>query len=277
MTDIFDENSLVHIKDEGVIGRIVLNRPLRKNALTEAMWNAIPHAVQALNDNDKVRVIIFGSSSDTAFAAGADLSELQEIAKDPDRCESNRLALRSAQRSLARSRKPVIAEIPGPCMGGGCGLAIHCDFRIASTAAKFGVTPAKLGIIYPLNDTKELMDLVGVSNTKKLLFTAKHITAEQALAMGLIDELVEPSDLKSATRGFAEQIASVSQYSVQGMKWTIQKILDGQADDDETTADMFCRAHSAEDAREGMQAFLEKRAPGFCWTPSSEDRLFRED
>ncbi|WP_262694945.1 enoyl-CoA hydratase/isomerase family protein [Kordiimonas aquimaris] len=271
MPDIFDANAHVYIKTEGKLGRIVLNRLARKNALTQAMWNAIPDAVSVLNDMPDVSVIILCSSSDSAFAAGADLKELQEISKDPARCESNRVALRDAQRALARSPKPVIAEIAGPCMGGGCGLAIHCDFRIASTNAKFGVTPAKLGIIYPLNDTKELMDLVGVSNTKKLLFTAQHINGAQALEIGLIDQLVSPEMLHDVTEAFAAQMTAVSQYSIRGMKWTIQQILDGQIDDDDETAAMFCAAHEGEDAIEGMNAFLEKRKPNFRWTHPAKD------
>lgn len=261
----------MHVVAEGGIGRIVLHRPDKKNALTQAMWCAIPHAVAALNADKSVRVIILCSSTPDAFAAGVDLTELVPLLSERKHNENNRVALRLAQQALARSGKPVIAQISGPCIGGGCGLAIHCDFRIAAEGATFGITPAKIGIIYPLNDTKELIDLVGVSNAKNLLFTARHINAATALEMGLIDQLVQPENLAKATTSFANEIASVSQYSLFGMKQFIQRVLDGQVDDDPETAEIFCAAHEGEDAVEGMRAFLEKRKPVFTWSQPTGD------
>lgn len=268
MTDLHSSKSPVFIETRDRIGRLVLNRPEKRNAMSEAMWRLIPEAVAALETDRAVRVIIVASASEKAFSAGADISELEAIAADPSRQESNRLAIRNAQRTLARAIKPTIAEIRGACMGGGCGLAIHCDIRFAAHTARFGITPVKLGLVYPLNDTAQLMQLVGPAKAKSMLFTGRVVSAEEALTIGLVDELYAAEDLTEKTRSFAQQIAQVSQYSVRGIKETIRRIQDGQLDDDEETAAMFRDAHTGEDAAEGVRAFLEKRVPRFRWNGS---------
>lgn len=266
MTDLTSPDSPIYVSVEGGIGHLVLNRPDKRNAMNEAMWSAMPAAVALLDADPAVRVIIVRSSSEKAFSAGADIAELEAIAGDPSRQESNRQAIRAAQRALARADKPTIAEIRGACMGGGCGIAIHCDMRFAANTARFGITPARLGLIYPLNDTKQLMDLVGPAKAKSMLFTGRVVGAEEALQIGLVDELHEADDLSAKTAAFADQIAAASQFSVRGIKATIRRILDGQYDDDAETAAMFRAAHEGVDAAEGVRAFLEKRSPVFRWT-----------
>ncbi len=271
MSNLFDSQAPVFVAVEGAIGRVVLNRPEKKNAMSMVMWQRVAKAVAALDATPEVRVIVLCSSKEGSFSAGADLGELVQIAKDPTMREENRLAIRSAQRALARAAKPTIAEISGPCIGGGCGLAIHCDFRFASEGAKFGITPAKIGLIYPLNDTKQLMDLVGVRHAKSLLFTARHIDLEEALSMGLIDRSVPLDALKGEVLAFASHMASLSQYSLTGIKETMLRILDGQVDDDDVSATEFLDAHEGDDAKEGIGAFLEKRGAQFGWTYSGKD------
>ncbi|WP_417458679.1 enoyl-CoA hydratase/isomerase family protein [Kordiimonas sp.] len=265
MNDYSDKTKSIYVEVEGSIGSLVLNRARKRNAMSEAMWSSLPKAMEVLDHDTRVRVIIVRSSSPEAFSAGADIAELEVIAKDPARQESNRIAIREAQRVLARTKKPTIAQISGSCMGGGCGLAIHCDMRFAAHGARFGITPAKLGLIYPLNDTKQLMDLIGPAKAKSMLFTGRVLDAEEALSIGLIDELYDAGELEQKTLSFAQQIASVSQYSVRNIKTIIRRILDGQVDDDDATAEMFRAAHEGVDAAEGVRAFLEKRPPGFTW------------
>ncbi|WP_417450554.1 enoyl-CoA hydratase/isomerase family protein [Kordiimonas sp.] len=265
MTDFEDTSRAIYIEAGGPVGSVVLNRPAKRNAMSEAMWRDLPQAVQALDNDGAVRVIVVRSSSDAAFCAGADIAELEAIARDKKRQESNRVAIREAQRSLARAKKPTIARITGACMGGGCGIALHCDMRIAAHGARFGITPAKLGLVYPLNDTKQLMDLVGPSKAKSMLFTGRVLDVEEALAIGLIDELCAPEELDIKVSALSHQIAAVSQYSVRGIKILVQNVLDGQCDDDDATAEMFRAAHEGQDAVEGVRAFLEKRPADFRW------------
>ncbi|MCK0068600.1 enoyl-CoA hydratase/isomerase family protein [Kordiimonas laminariae] len=264
--DFSDKSGVIYTDEKDGIGYLVLNRPEKRNAMLQAMWEAIPNAVVELDANPNVRVIIVTGSSDKAFCAGADLEELEGIATSAERRESNRLAIRNAQRSLARAKKPTIAQIWGACVGGGCGLAIHCDMRFAARGAKFGITPAKLGLVYPLNDTKQLVDLVGPSKARSILFSARKMDVDEAERIGLIDMVFEPNELEEETLAFAQQISKQSQYSVRMMKTFIQRVLDGQVDDDEETANIFGDAHEGMDATEGVRAFLEKRVPVFKWT-----------
>jgi len=263
--DFSDSTQPIYIKREGAIGYLLLNRPEKKNAMSEEMWTEIPVALGRLNCDIQVRVIVLGSSSNGAFSAGADIAELEVIAATPARRESNRRAIRSAQRALADSPKPTIAQISGVCLGGGCGLALHCDMRFATDASRFGITPAKLGIVYPLSDTKQLMDLVGPAKAKSMLFTGRVMKAGEALSIGLIDEIHSEENIAEKTATFANQIVAVSQFSVRNMKKVVRRVLDGQADDDEATAEMFKNAQEGEDAAEGIRAFLEKRPANFTW------------
>lgn len=271
MSDIFDDQSPVYARPDGAIGRIVLNRPSKKNAMSYEMWCRVAESVAVLDGTSEVKVIVLCSSTEGSFSAGADLAELEVIAKDPERREANRKAIRDAQRALARAAKPTIAEISGPCVGGGCGLAIHCDFRFAAEGSRFGITPAKIGLVYPLNDTKELMDLVGVGKAKSMLFTGRLVDATEALAMGLIDRRVAANELATEVEDYANHMASLSQYSLYGIKKTMQRILDGQVDDDPASEGLFLDAHEGEDAQEGVSAFIAKRKPRFTWSYSPDD------
>ncbi len=261
-----DTSSVIYVERVGAVGKIVLNRPDKRNAMSEAMWSAIPGAVALLDADVLVRVIVLTSSSHDAFSAGADIGELELVAAEPARRESNQKAIRNAQRSLARAVKPTIAQIWGACVGGGCGLAIHCDFRYVATTSRFAITPAKLGIVYPLSDTKQLVELVGPSNAKSILFTGRMFNAEEALKMGLVDGIYAASALEDYVMEFAQQIADVSQYSVQHMKKFVQRVLDGQTEEDTETEAIFRSAQTGEDAAEGIRAFLEKRPANFNWS-----------
>jgi len=265
MYDPCDKSNPVYIEVADQIGYLVLNRPDKRNALTVAMWQALPRLLALLDDNPQVRVITVCSSQPEAFCAGADIDTFRRVAGDPAAREENRLAIRDGQRALARTEKPTIARISGACIGAGCGIAIHCDLRFASSDSRFGITPAKLGLVYPLNDTKQLMDLVGPSEAKKLLFTARLIDAEEALRVGLVDDIFPPDRLDAETAAFASDMASRSQYALRGMKKSIRRIMDGQTDDDAETARWFQDAHSHDDYHEGVAAFFEKRAPNFSW------------
>ncbi|MEP6011820.1 MAG: enoyl-CoA hydratase-related protein, partial [Parasphingorhabdus sp.] len=157
--------------------------------------------------------------------------------------------------------KPTIAVIDGDCVGGGCGIALACDMRIAGPTARFGITPAKLGLVYPLHDTKLLVDAVGPSQAKRILFTGQILSAEESLRIGLITILAD--DPYGEAAALAETMASVSSHSQRMSKQIVQRILDGQADDDEASSTLFDAAFESDDFKEGVSAFLAKRKPEF--------------
>ncbi|GGO14208.1 hypothetical protein GCM10011574_34380 [Microbispora bryophytorum] len=156
--------------------------------------------------------------------------------------------------------KPVIAMIEGYCVGGGCQLALACDLRIAATGARFGVTPAKLGIVYPLSSTRRLAEIAGPAAAKLLLFSAELIGAEHAVRLGLVDEVCPPEDLRERVYGLAVTMAGRSRLTMAAAK----QIIDGRAGEAEVRAWQREARESGEMA-EGVRAYREGRSPGFSW------------
>jgi enoyl-CoA hydratase/carnithine racemase len=239
---------------DGPIARLRIDRAEKRNAFTQAMWEALPGLVAQA---EGARVLILESAAPGIFCAGADIGELLEKSPDPEWRTANQAAINRAQHDLTRAPLPTIAFIDGDCVGGGCGLALACDMRVATPRARFGITPAKLGLVYPLHDTKLLVDLVGPSQAKRLLFTGALIDAEEALRIGLIDQIADNPD------ALVEAIAAASPHSARQAKAMIRRVLDGQADDDDETRAIFADAFTGPDFQEGVRAFVEKRRPAF--------------
>lgn len=251
----------LRLEKSGSIARLLIDRPEKKNAFLQEMWAALPELVEAAMADDDVRVLILASAAHGAFSAGADIGEFGAKARDREWGAANQAAIRASQHALARAPKPTIALVEGVCVGGGCGLAIACDLRVAAPSARFGITPAKLGIVYSLHDTKLLVDLVGPAQAKRVLFTADLIGAEEAHRIGLVDFLAENAETEADT--LAATIAERSPHSVMGTKLMVRRILGGQEDDSEETLAEFREAFSGADYAEGVAAFLEKRKADF--------------
>ena len=247
----------LRLEIDGPVAHLLLDRPAKRNALNQAMWDALPAFVAQAMGNNAVRVLILRSAQPGMFCAGADIAELSANAADPDWLRANQTAINRVQHDLTRAAKPTIALIDGDCVGGGCGLALACDFRVASARARFGITPAKLGLVYPLHDTKLLVDLVGPANAKRLLFTGTLIDANEAHRIGLIDAVADDADALIA------MLTAASGHSQRECKAMIRRILDGQVSDDETTRTVFADAFTCRDFHEGVDAFLGKRKPDF--------------
>jgi enoyl-CoA hydratase/carnithine racemase len=246
----------------GAIATIRLNRPARKNAMTQMMWLALHDALRACDCDPAIKIIIL-TGGDGIFCAGADIDDFARLSGDAAWRAANQQAIAQTQLALARLSKPTIAAIAGPCVGGGCGLAIACDLRLASDDATFGITPAKLGLAYSLHDTKLLVDLVGPAQAKMMLFTARLMSAQEALRIGLVNEVHAATDLMAAADTLAALIAGNSQYTVRALKSLVRRILDGVHEDDEQSAALFNTAFDGADFQEGAAAFREKRKPHF--------------
>lgn len=246
---------------DGPVARLLIDRAAKRNALNQDMWETLPSLVEQAMAAPSVRVLVLTSAQPGMFCAGADIGEFASAAHDAQWRERNQAAIRRTQVTLARAAKPTIAAIDGDCVGGGCGLAIACDLRVATPRARFGVTPAKLGLVYPLHDTKLLVDLVGPGQAKRILFTASLIDAREAQRIGLVEILAD--DLDSVVAELTRSIAAVSPHSQRSCKTIVRRVLDGASDDDTTSSGQFDAAFEGADFREGVAAFLARRAPSF--------------
>lgn len=242
---------------DGGIGRILIDRPDKRNAFNQEMWEQLPVLLGAALIDRAIRVVIVQSATPGMFCAGADIGELMAHKENAAWREANQTAINRAQHELARFAKPTIAFIDGDCVGGGCGLALACDMRVATPLSRLGITPSKLGLVYPLHDTKLLVDLVGPGQAKKMLYTGELLSADEALRIGLVEHIGESAD------ALATAIAANSAHSMHEIKGFVRRILDGQADDDLETKRIFAEAFTKPDFLEGTAAFVEKRKPEF--------------
>jgi enoyl-CoA hydratase/carnithine racemase len=254
-------NNHLRLETSNGIARLLIDRPDKRNAMDQAMWEAVPPLVDTAMADPKVRVLLVGSAHPGPFCAGADISEFAARSSDPVWRKRNQAAIRGTQIALARAPKPTVAFIDGDAVGGGCGIALACDVRIASPRARMGITPAKLGLVYPLHDTRLLIDLVGAAQAKRLLFSAMLIDAAEALRIGLVQDLAV--DLDAAVATFAASIIAVSPASQIATKAVVQRIVEGTYDDDADSEADFLAAFSGVDFHEGVAAFLAKRKPVF--------------
>ena len=246
---------------DGRIATLTIDRPQRRNAMSFAMWSALPGLIGQVKAADDVRVLIIRGTEH--FSAGADISEFATLRAGADGARRYGAAVHAGERAIAELEIPTIAAINGFCIGGGCEIALACDIRTAAQDARFGITPAKLGIVYNITSTKQLVDAVGPAWAKRILFSADLLDAPTALRIGLVDELLPTGELDAHVRELAERIASRAGVSVRGAKQIVGRILAGQHAEDDAVHAIYDEAVLSPEYAEGVAAFLEKRQPRF--------------
>lgn len=248
------------LEKTGSVARLIINRADKRNAFNQEMWELFPALLaEAMRDEDIRVLLLHASQRDSAFCAGADIGEFSAMAQDAEWRQKNQAAIVRVQDELTTAPKPTIAVIDGDCIGGGCGLALACDMRIAGLKARFGITPAKLGIVYPLHDTKLLIELVGPAQAKRILYTAELIDAEEARAIGLATKAVD--DPYAETDKMVDTMLGLSRHTQEMTKQVVRRVLDGQIDDDADTQKLFDQGFVGGDFQERARAFVEKRKP----------------
>lgn len=245
------------------IATITIDNPARMNALNAAMWGALPGLMAQAAADPAVRVIILTGAGTRAFSAGADISEF-DTQRSGDAVHTYDQLNHAAFDALTTCAKPTIAMIHGFCLGGGLGLALACDLRIADTAAQFAIPAAKLGIGYNPRWIGPILRAVSPTTAKLILFTGRRFTANDAVAMGLVTEITPPEALAIATRALAVEIAANAPLSVAAAKAMIDELSQRPASPDLARLDRHVTAcFDSEDYAEGRRAFLEKRKPVF--------------
>ena len=253
--------SFVEVTYDGHVGTLTINRPDKLNALSQEVLSDLRAAVHALSANDQVwAAVITGTGK--AFVAGADIAAMKNMT-EAEGLEFGALG-HEVFGAIENLRCPVIAAVNGFALGGGCELALACDFIYASSKAKFGQPEVNLGIIPGFGGTQRLPRRVGAAAARELIYTGKMINAEEALRIGLANAVLEPDELLAVATKTAEEIASKGPLAVAAAKRLIRDGVDLPLPDANWLEQAaFGDAFGTEDQSEGMAAFLEKRAPAF--------------
>ncbi len=255
MTDIL-------LTQDSTVAVVTLHRPARRNAVTLDMWRELAAIFTRFGADRDVRAVVL-TGSGGHFCAGADIGEFESVRRGASDVAIYEEAVDGATRALMALPKPTIAAIAGYCVGGGAGLAVACDFRIAATDARFGIPAARLGIVYGLLDSRNLLALVGLARAKEILFSGRQLDAREALAIGLADRVVE-TDARQAALDFAARLAENAPLAIAGAKLTLNALAAGEADACAPEIEAaIARAAESRDYAEGVRAFREKRRPVF--------------
>ena len=252
------------VETSGTIATLTIENAGKRNSLTAEMWLRLPEALSELASDPGVKVLVVRGAGED-FSSGADIRDLARILHAPGMPDGGLVT--AAENALAVFPKPTVAAIDGFCVGGGWQIAAACDVRIASDRATFGITPARIGIIYPLSGIQRLVSIVGLASAKYLLFSGEFISSGHAVSLGMLAQVHPASGLWAAVESFAAMLASRSQLSIQAMKQLVHAFAAGT--DAAAIGDAWQReAAASDDAGIGAAAFLAHEPPTFSWTGS---------
>ena len=253
--------SAIRLDIDGAIARLVLNRPDKRNALNLAMWRAIPGLVAQAAQAHAVRLLVIEGAGDH-FAAGADIAEFETTYATREAALENQTIMAAAMSAIEDFPKPSLAAIRGACVGGGCGIALCADLRFAQTGARLGITPGKLGLAYGVADTRRLVQAVGLSKAKDILFTGRLLDVKEAALIGLVDRVSD--DVSATVAAFAAEIVAAAPFTATATKQILRMLRDGATSETPESRALFASAFEGDDFKEGFRAFKEKRAPRFA-------------
>lgn len=252
------------VEKSAPVGRVIINNEEKRNAMSLDMWRAIPAAIEELDKDPDIHVIVISGAGNTAFVSGADISEFDEVRGNTESATHYDDINAECYRAVRNAHKPTVALIKGFCMGGGFGLAAACDLRLSSQSGKFGIPAGKLGVGYPTTAVADIVNLVGSANAKELYLTAKVYSASDAAAMGFVNEIHEDETFDEKAEAYCQTIATLAPLSAQYHKAAVNNAF-GQAEclPIEQLRDMASACFDSEDYAEGRRAFKEKRKPVF--------------
>lgn len=243
----------------GAVALLTFNRPQARNAMTWAMYEGLHAACEWVDADDRVRILVLRGAGERAFVAGTDISQFRAFSTPQDALSYEKNGNRYIGR-LEAMRKPTIALLRGYCVGGGAGIALACDLRFATPDVQFGVPIARtLGNTLSTQNIARLVQLIGPTRTKDLLFSARFMGAEEGTTTGLFSAIVPAEQIEAYTVERAEQIAANAPLTIRATKEAVRRVLEhGRITEAE---DLVLMCYLSDDFKEGVSAFLEKRPP----------------
>ena len=254
--------SLEITRDGGVV-TLRLTRPDKHNAISFAMWSALARVMPVLAADDDVDVVVLAGTPGGPFSAGADISEFSTLRAEPVGAAAYGAAVAAGEGALIDFPKPTIAHVEGFAIGGGTQLAVACDLRVCDAAARFAITPAKLGIVYGLPSTARLVEAVGAAWARWILLTGDQLDAAAALRIGLVHEVLPAGEVAARVQVLAATLASRARVSLLGGKELIARAARGEVAHDTRVQELYDTSLHSPEYAEGVAAFLAKRPPDF--------------
>ncbi|MDB5876357.1 MAG: Enoyl-CoA hydratase/carnithine racemase, partial [Ramlibacter sp.] len=249
---------------DGPIGWMQFNNPARHNAVTLDMWKAVPEIISEFANDEQIRVVVLRGAGGKAFISGADISEFAEKRSSREHVVEYERIAGLANAAIIDFPKPTIAMIQGYCVGGGLGVALCCDLRLAAENSSFAVPAAKLGLGYAYDGIKRLVDIVGPSCATEIFYTARQFNATEALQMGLVNRVVPASEIESYVRDYAGTIGGNAPLTINSVKLSVNEATKDPAKRNLAAAQAAVDAcFASADYVEGRTAFVEKRKPAF--------------
>jgi len=252
------------VERDGYAAYLILNNEAKHNALSLEMFDAIRKTLRELSADDEVRVLIVRGAGSKAFAAGADISQFESQRATPEQIEAYVARSEPAYADVYEFPKPTIAMIRGWCVGGGFALAAACDVRLCDDTAKFCNPSGRVAVGWGASGIRRVLNVIGPSHTKEMVFTARNYTPEQAQRMGFVNEIYPSDTIESATREYAARVASLAPLTLSSVKRIVGELLrDDDARDEALCRSLYMRCYTSADYVEGRRAFMEKRKPNF--------------
>ena len=259
-----DSDGYILLRREAAIATVTINRPAQRNAISFAMWGQLTELMRQLDSDRDTRCVVIAGAGDEAFSAGADISDFEQYRSDSERGRVYNRAVDGLLQTVAEMGTPVISMIGGFAAGGGCELAVATDLRIAAEGSRLGIPVARLGITIGHREMYGLVNLVGKGNALYILLSGRLLGTEEALRIGLVNQVVPPDQLAQVTYKLATDIAALAPLSHAVNKQTLNQVLAKpslELTPDE--ANLPLTQFDTRDYQEGYRAFLEKRRPEF--------------
>jgi enoyl-CoA hydratase/carnithine racemase len=251
-------------RKDGAIGWVIFNNPDKRNAMSLEMYEATAVAMEGYAKDPDVRVAILKGAGDKAFISGADISQFKDRRSNPEQVRAAETISERCNRAIRECPRPVIAMIRGYCMGGGLGIAVACDVRIASDDSRFGIPAAKLGVGYRFSGIRRLAELVGPSFTAEIFYTGRQFNSQEALQMGLVNRVLPVAELEKYVMDFAATLTGNAPLTIAAVKRSLIELHKDPAERDLAACQkMVDDCFASEDYKEGQKAFMEKRKPVF--------------